>query len=108
MRNRTAAVVFGAVLATTAAVAADEGYGFQFTNASGGPATIVVDGKTVCVMAAGGHCSVTVKADDHDYAYTLGAGAPVSFSVGNPEMADQCKIDASGAHCVDTLGHATN
>jgi hypothetical protein len=78
-------------------------------NASAGAVSVTVDGKSACALAAGGTCPVTIKdADQHAYAFSPAGGAAVSFQPGNLEMVDLCKIDAKGAHCIDTTGTATN
>lgn len=108
MHIRTILLAFGAMFAIQASASADEGYAFKFDNASSGPATVIVDGKTVCLMAAGGHCTITVAPSEHAYAVSVAGGAPMSFTPGNPEMADSCKIEAGGVHCVDPSGSPTN
>jgi hypothetical protein len=99
---------FGAMIAMQVSAAADEGYAFKFDNASNAAASVLVDGKSVCEIAAGGHCTVTVKASEHAYTVSLAGAAPVTFTPGNPEMADSCKIEAGGVHCIDPSGNATN
>jgi hypothetical protein len=91
------------------ALAQETGYAFKVQNASAGAASVTVDGKSACSLNAGGTCTVMIKdADPHAYAFALAGAAPMSFAPGNLEMVDVCKIDAKGAHCVDTTGAATN
>jgi hypothetical protein len=91
------------------AMAQESSYAFKVQNASGGAASVTMDGKSVCSLAAGGTCTVSIKdADQHAYAFALAGGAPMSFQPGNLEMVDVCKLDAKGAHCVDPMGTATN
>jgi hypothetical protein len=109
MSKTFGALALTAGLAFAGAAAADEtGYAFKVENASAGAAAVTVDGKSVCDLAAGGRCTVTVSTDEHAYAFSLAGGAPKAFSPGNMEMVDVCKIDTSGIHCVDTTGVATN
>ncbi len=91
------------------AFAGDTAYEFRVENASGAAAGVTVDGKSACVLAVGGTCTVTLKDEgQHAYAYSLAGGVAVSFQPGNLEAVDLCKIDAKGAHCVDPNGTATN
>jgi len=109
MHARTIVLVFGAFLAMQVSASAEnEGYAFKFDNATGSATTVIVDGKTACLMATGGHCTITVAPSDHAYAVSVAGGAPMSFTPGNPEMADSCKIETAGVHCVDPSGSPTN
>lgn len=91
------------------AFAGDTAYAFKVEYASGGAASVTVDGKSACALAAGSTCTVTVKDEDaHAYAYSLAGGTAVSFQPGNLEAVDLCRIDAKGAHCADPSGTATN
>jgi len=82
---------------------------FKVQNASDGPASVTMDGKPVCAIAAGKSCTVDIAdADTHAFAFSLSGGAPVNFKPGNLEMVDTCRLDASGAHCTDPTGAATN
>jgi len=102
--------VLAASLAFCGSAAADESaFAFKVENASGGPATVMVDGKQTCSLAQAAICTVTIKdTDAHTYAFALAGGASMSFEPGNLEAVDLCKIDAKGAHCMDPAGTATN
>lgn len=99
-----AAMAFGG-----AASAADTAYAFNVKNASGGHVAVRVDGKVICMMLAGGSCTVGIDdGDAHEYAYTLDDKTWTTFQPGNLEMVETCKIEAGGAHCTDPTGAATN
>jgi hypothetical protein len=104
-----AALACAAALAATGASAADSGYGFKVKNETGAAVTVTVDNQAKCTLAAGGDCTLLVKdMDGHVFAYAAADAAPVKFAPGNLEMVDLCRIDATGAHCADTQGTATN
>ena len=108
-RKISLAVLAMAVMLCGPALAQESGYAFKVKNASGGAASVTVDGHSACTLAADATCTVTIKdADQHAYAFSLAGAAPTSFQPGNLEMVDLCKIDAKGAHCIDPSGTATN
>ncbi|MBV8976027.1 MAG: hypothetical protein JOZ13_01480 [Alphaproteobacteria bacterium] len=103
-----AALIAGCGLAFGAS-ADDARYEFKVQNASGSAATLTLDGKQVCALAAGATCTVSVPdGNPHAYGFSIAGGAAIAFQPGNPEMVDVCKLDAKAAHCVDPTGAATN
>ena len=110
MHGKIHIVVIAASLALCAsAQAEDTAFAFKVENASGGAATVMVDGKQSCALKAAATCTVMIKdTDAHTYAFALAGGAAVSFDPGNLEAVDLCKIDAKGVRCMDPAGTATN
>ena len=101
------ACLFAAAVTFASAASAD--MAFKVQNTSGGPASVTMDSKQVCALDAGKSCTVNIAdADTHAFAFSLAGAQPVTFQPGNLEMVDVCKIDSSGAHCVDPAGNATN
>lgn len=107
--NIPAAVLAASFALCSSAVAEDIAFAFKVENASGGAATVMVDGKQTCSLAQAATCTVMIKdTDAHTYAFALAGRASVSFAPGNLEVVDLCKIDAKGARCMDPGGNATN
>jgi hypothetical protein len=102
------AAVCAFVFAAQSAAADTTAYEFTAKNNSAASMTITVDGKASCTIDAGQSCRLNFKREDATLAYSLAGAAPVTFTTGNIEAADVCNIDASGAHCVDTMGQPTN
>jgi hypothetical protein len=109
MKTRIGTFIFCSAILAAGTAQAGTSYAFKVENGTSGPLSITVDAKSVCSLAAGETCTVSLPDEDaHAYAYAAADGTAVAFSPGNLEAVDLCKIEASGAHCTDAMGAATN
>jgi uncharacterized membrane protein len=107
LKTLTFAAIATALIAAPAS--AESWYEFQAKNNATTALTVSMDGSTACKASAGDTCTVKISMDrDHTFAYAFEGGRSANFEPGNLEIADVCRFDDKGAHCVDTQGKATN
>jgi hypothetical protein len=108
MSMRPGVIGLAAILLLGSSALADTGYAIVAKNDSAVPLAITIGGKAGCTADAGKSCTLTFSDPGATFAYSLGGAAPVAFAPGNPEVVETCHFDAKGAHCLDTMGQATN